>query len=480
MGATTESSYPSYQEVTNDTGRVFRVGETPKQILGYPRWVVIMAAWLAMCLAGLLEYTWGALSGSLAASHNWGPAPTFWLFSFYVVFESFVQIFTGILRNRGILNARWATIIGGIICGVVAYLWLANSSTIWTAYISYAVLGGIGSGMVYSSAINIVAKWYPEKKGWRTGFVNGGWAYGAVPFIFYIGAGTSGSGAVAMTPGQVKTYIIIQGIIMTVGIAVGGWFLKDPPKNWWPKEIDPLNWQKHSTRDLRSNPPALRHYNLGQMWATPQAKWIGIQYACYVGCSLFGVAFYVPFAEAKHLGYYGFVGFAGFALTDGGFRPFYGWLSEYIGRRRTMIFAYSGNVVFQLLAFFAGDHHNIPFFVLCAIISGGLSGANFPMTAAMVADYYGETNNAINYGSIYAWKALGGSFAGGGAAWVMTGTLYGTATFHWVRGFVFGAGLGAIAALVVTFKCKRPSVEQMQEAVARNEAKQEQRKPAIV
>jgi MFS family permease len=480
MGATTESIYPSYEEVTNDTGRVFRVGETPKQILGYPRWVVIMAAWLAMCLAGLLEYTWGALSGPLANAHHWGPAPTFWLFSFYVIFESFVQIFTGILRNRGILNVRWATIIGGIICGIVAYLWLAQSSTIWTAYASYAILGGIGSGMVYSSAINIVAKWYPERKGWRTGFVNGGWAYGAVPFIFVIGAGSSPSGVVTMTIHQVHNYIIVQGIIMTVGIALGGWFMKDPPKNWWPKEIDPLNWHKHSTRDLLSNPPALRHYNLGQMWATPQAKWIGIQYACYVGCSLFGVAFYVPFAEAKHLGYLGVVGFAGFALADGGFRPFYGWLSEYIGRRRTMIYAYSGNVVFQLLAFFAGDHHNIPLFVIAAVISGGLSGANFPMTAAMVADYYGETNNAVNYGSIYAWKALGGSFAGGGAAWVMTGTLYGTATFHWVRGFSFGAGLGAIAALIVTFKCKRPTVEQMQEAVARNEAGQEeQRKPAI-
>jgi MFS family permease len=108
-----------------------------------------------------------------------------------VIFESFVQIFTDILRNRGILNVRWATIIGGIICGIVAYLWLAQSSTIWTAYASYAILGGIGSGMVYSSAINIVAKWYPERKGWRTGFVNGGWAYGAVPFIFVIGAGSS-------------------------------------------------------------------------------------------------------------------------------------------------------------------------------------------------------------------------------------------------------------------------------------------------
>ena len=469
MGATTGNV--TYETITNSTGRVFRVGETPRDILGYSRGVVIMAAWLAMCLAGLLEYTWGSLSGSLQAAHGWGDAPTFWLFSIYVIFESFVQICTGFLRNRGILDVRWATIIGGLICGIVAYGWLATSTQIWEAYLSYAVLGGIGSGMIYSSCINIVAKWYPEKKGWRTGFVNGGWAYGAVPFIFAIGAAGTGSGAGNMTLGTVKTYIIIQGIIMTVCIAVAGWFMKDPPKNWWPKAIDPLNWQKHSTRDLLSNPPALRHYTLRQMWGTPQAKWLGIQYALYVGCSLFGVAFYVPFAKAQGLGYIGLVGFAGFALTDGGFRPFYGWLSEYIGRRKTMIYAYSGNVIFQLLAYFAGAAHQPVLFAICAVISGGLSGANFPMTAAIVADYYGETNNAVNYGSVYAWKALGGSFAGGGAAFVMTGTFYGTAHYHWILGFFFGAALGALAALTLTFMCKRPTPEQMEAAVRAAEEK---------
>lgn len=465
MGATTGST--TYQEITNSTGRLFRVGEEPKQLLGYDRWVVIMAAWLAMCLAGLLEYTWGSLSGSLQAAHGWGDAPTFWLFSVYVIFESFVQICTGFLRNRGVLPVRWAVIIGGVICGVVAYAWLATSTQIWEAYLSYAVLGGIGSGMIYSSCINIVAKWYPEKKGWRTGFVNGGWAYGAVPFIFIIGAMGTGSGATDnMSIGTVKSYIIIQGIIMTVVIAVAGWFMKDPPKNWWPKEIEPLNWQKHSTRDLLSNPPALRHYSLRQMWSTPQAKWLGVQYALYVGCSLFGVAFYVPFAKAEGLGYIGVVGFAGFALTDGLFRPVYGKISEYIGRRRTMIYAYSLNVVFQLLAYFSGAAHLGFLFAICAVISGGLSGANFPMTAAIVADYYGETNNAVNYGSIYAWKAVGGSFAGGGAAFVMTGTFYGTAHYNWVLGFFFGAALGALAALTLTFLCKRPTPEQMEAAVA--------------
>jgi MFS family permease len=132
-----------------------------------------------------------------------------------------------------------------------------------------------------------------------------------------------------------------------------------------------------------------------------------------------------------------------------------------------MTYAYLGNVVFQLLTLWAGLEHQPALFAICAVISGGLSGANFPMTAATIADYYGENNNAVNYGSIYAFKALGGSFAGGLAALIMTGTLYGTATFHWQRGFFFGAALGLVAAILVYFKCKAPTQEQYQRALAK-------------
>ncbi len=468
MSAVTADS--GYQEVKNENGRIFRVGETPKQLLGYNRSVVIMAAWAAMCLAGLLEYTWAALSGSLASAHHWGSAPVFWLFSFYVVFESFVQIGTGFLRQRGLLPVRYAVIIGGLLCGIVCYAITAYSTTIWTAYLGYAFLGGVGSGMVYSSCINIVAKWYPEKKGWRTGFVNGGFAYGSVPWIIAIGGFSSGAGVVNnLAPSSVKEFILIQGAVMTVGIFLAGMLMKDPPKNWWPKDLNPLDWakSKRTARDLLSNPPAFGHYTLKQMWSTPQAKWLGIQYSLFVGCSLFGVAYYYVFGTAEHLGSVAVVaGAAGFALADGGFRPVYGLISEYVGRRRVMYWAYSLNVVFQLLTLVAGINHIPWMFAICAVTSGGLSGANFPMAAAIVADYYGENNNAVNYGSIYAWKALGGSFAGGVAALVMTGTLYGHAQFHWVRGFLFGALLGVLAAIIMYFKCKTPTREEWAKAVA--------------
>lgn len=437
-------------------------------MLGYNRAVIIGTAWFVMCLAGLVEYTWGALSGSLQAAHSWGDAPVFWLFSFFVIFESFVQIGTGFLRNRGILPVRWATMAGGLLCGILAYSITAYSTNIWEAYFGYAVLGGIGSGMCYSSAINIVAKWYPEKKGWRTGFVNGGWAYGSVPFVLAVGGFATGGGVGTLSAGAVKHFIIVQGIIMTVGIAAGGWFLKDPPKNWWPSDVNPLTWakSKRTARDLGSNPPAFGHYTLKQMWHTPQAKWLGIQYALYIGCSLFGVAYYFSFGTAMHLGLWAAVGgAAGFNLADGICRPIYGYISEFIGRRRTMACAYSLNVVFQLLTLWAGMAHIPALFAVFAVISGGLSGANFPMTAAVVADYYGENNNAVNYGSVYAFKALGGSFAGGLAALIMTGTLWGNAQFHWVRGFFFGAALGAIAAVVVYYKCKTPTRSQWERAL---------------
>ncbi len=474
MSATAGYNSVPYQEITNSTGRVFRVGETPKDVLGYGRWVPIMAGWLVMCLAGLLEYTWGALSGSLQAAHHWNTAWTFWLFSFFVIFESFVQPLTGYLRNRGLLPVRYAVMIGGVVCGILGYGLLALSGNLAVNYLGYAVFGGIGSGMCYSSAINIVLKWYPEKKGWRTGFLNGGWAYGSVPFILAIGGFNTGGGAVGtLTPGQVKTFVLWQGIIMTVGIVIAGIFMKDPPKNWWPKEVDPLDPSKfkHIARDLVANPPAFRHYGPAEMWRMPQPKWMGMQFACYIGCSLFGVAFYFPFASAMHLGYWGAAGgAAGFALCDGIGRPIYGFISSYIGRRKTMIYAYSVNVVFTMLAYVAGTNHIPVLFGIFAIISGAVAGANFPMTAAMVSDYFGETNNAVNYGTVYQWKALGGSFAGGLAAFIMTGTLYGNPTFHWLSGFVFGSCLGAVAVVIVYFGCRPPTIEQMERAFAGAEA----------
>ena len=153
-----------------------------------------------------------------------------------------------------------------------------------------------------------------------------------------------------------KNYILWQGLIMTVGTCLGGIFMKDPPKNWWPKEIDPLQWQKNSTRDLRNNPPALRHYNLGEISGArrrPSGSGSSTPCSSAARCSAWPTTIRSPSSRASAR-WPLVAGFAGFALTTALARPVYGYISEFIGRRWTMIYAYSGNVVFQCATYFAG------------------------------------------------------------------------------------------------------------------------------
>jgi len=78
-------------------------------------------------------------------------------------------------------------LVGAVLSGI-GYFTIASSGNLFIAFVGYSVLGGTGAGLVYATCINMVGKWFPEKRGARTGFVNGGFAYGAVPFIYLFSA----------------------------------------------------------------------------------------------------------------------------------------------------------------------------------------------------------------------------------------------------------------------------------------------------
>jgi MFS family permease len=82
------------------------------------------------------------------------------------------------------------------------------------AFAGYSVLGGIGAGLVYATCINMVGKWYPEKRGARTAFVNGGFAYGAVPFIYAFAA--------FLTPADYSAILDVMGVYMLVAVGIWG------------------------------------------------------------------------------------------------------------------------------------------------------------------------------------------------------------------------------------------------------------------
>ena len=100
------------------------------------------------------------------------------------------------------------------------------------------------------------------------------------------------------------------------------------------------------------------------------------------------------------------------ALVSGTGRAFVGWVSDYFGRRQTLLVVC---VILALSSFgvgWAGSMQNQALFITFAIISGFGGGAFYPLFAALTPDYFGENYNASNYGTVYSAKLVGAVAAG--------------------------------------------------------------------
>jgi MFS family permease len=405
----------SFQEITDSNGRVYRVGESPQDIMGRSRTWMVFLPWIAMMAVSVFEYGWGAAAGTLEKVHGWSLNDAFWLASIWAVFQAGVAFPAGRLREKGVVSARTA-MLAGAICSGIGYFTIANSGNLFLAFIGYSALGGTGAGLVYATCINMVGKWYPEKRGARTGFVNGGFAYGTVPFIFVF--------SYAFHPGNFMTVLDLVGLYMLVIVGICGFLFKDPPKNWWPAAVDPLTWKgagKGKSSTLTKNPPAVRQFTPKEAFKTGM---LPLMWGCLViigGVSLFGINFQVPFAKVSGFGPFVVASSAGvLSVVNGTGRALVGWLSDKLGRRQTLTLVLVIAGVAQFGVLYSGNTHNLWLFMIFAFINGFGGGAFYPLFAALVPDYFGENYNASNYGAVYSAKLVGGVGGGGVAAAVVT------------------------------------------------------------
>jgi MFS family permease len=391
-----------YTIITSPGGRTFRIGETDKMILGRSRAWMVWLPWIAMMAISVFEYGFGAAAKTLMAKYGWDLSETFWIASIWAVFQALVAFPAGRLREKNVISARTAMLAGAVL-SAAGYLILSHTGNLALAIVGYSVLGGTGAGLVYATCINMVGKWFPERRGGKTGFVNGGFAYGAVPFIYIF--------SYAFSPSNYSFVLDAIAVYMLVVITVCGLFFKDPPKSWWPAHVDPLAWWANakSTGSLSKNPPAVRQYGPLEAIKTGMLPLMWICLVIIGGVSLFGINFQVPFAKASGFGPFVAASSMGvLAIVNGTGRGVVGWVSDRVGRKQTLalVLAIAGIAQFGVL--WSGLSHNLPLFMCFAFLSGFGGGAFYPLFAALVPDYFGENNNAQNYGLVYSAKLVGG------------------------------------------------------------------------
>ncbi|WP_413103901.1 OFA family MFS transporter [Streptomyces sp. Inha503] len=424
-----------FREVQDSKGRTYRIGETDRDILGHSRKLMVYLPWIAMMAISVSEYAYGSAEDTLSEAHGWTQSNTFWILSVWVFFQAGIAFPAGWLREKGILTARRAMLLGAGLC-LIGFLALSHVDNVFMAIVGFGVIGGLGSGFVYATCINMVGKWFPERRGAKTGFVNGGFAYGALPFIFIFNYW--------FDTGNFDEVLDLIGVYVLIVVAVCAWFFKDPPKNWWPADIDPLSYSGNakSATSLAKNPPAVRQYTPKEAIRTGMLPLMWFSLVLTAGVSIFGISFQVDYA--KEVGFGPLVAASSMGIMsviNGVGRAVVGWLSDLWGRKTTLVFVIVVLGLAQFGVIWAGNIHNEVLFLFFAFLSGFGGGAFYPMFAALTPDYFGENYNATNYGLVYSGKLISGLFGGGLGSMVVDSWGYDGA-------YALAGGISMVAAAV--------------------------------
>jgi len=430
----------AYRVVTDANGREYRIGESPEEITGRSRDWMMWLPWVAMMAVSVFEYGYGAAAETLQDHNHWSQREAFWIVTIWAVFQPLIAFPAGRLRERGVIPVKVAMVVAAVL-SAVGFLTIANTGSFWVVLLGYSVVGGTGAGLVYASCINIVGKWFPEKRGARTGFVNGGFAYGTLPFIYVF--------TYWFHPSNFELVLNLVALYMLIVIGACAVFFKDPPKNWWPAEIDPIAWTEQrraaSAQNRAKNPPAVAQFTPLQALRTGQLPLMWLALWMIGNVSLFGSAYQVPFAKSLGFGPLIAASSAGvLSVVNGTGRAFVGWLSDRLGRKQTLLMVLLVEAVAQVGLLYTGKAHlEIPFLAM-AFLAGFGGGAFFPLFAALVPDYFGENYNAQNYGAVYSSK-LASSLVGIGLGSSIIHTL-GYTGAYWI-----GTGVALISAAIVLF-----------------------------
>ena len=106
-------------------------------------------------------------------------------FSLLIILQTFFSPFQGKLIDR--FGPRTADFHRH---GDVGLSWVLASQAASTSmlYLTYGVVGGLGTGIVYVGVVGLMVRWFPDRRGFAAGVVAAGYGMGAIVTTFPISA----------------------------------------------------------------------------------------------------------------------------------------------------------------------------------------------------------------------------------------------------------------------------------------------------
>src|SRR4029077_8060099 len=277
-------------------------------------------------------------------------------------------------------------------------------------YLSYAI-AGLGAGIVYGTAIGSALKWFPDHRGLAAGLTAAGFGAGAAFTVAPIANMIAAAGY--------QTAFIKWGIIQGAVVVIAALFLKAPPPGWLPR-----TWRQKGSEEVKARQSPV-DFKPGEMAATPHFWLMYLMMAMVATGGLMATAQLAPMAKDFNVDKIPvqLLGLSMAALTfalsadrlvNGLCRPFWGWVSDHIGREKTMTVAFGleAIAIFALIKF---AHNPLLFVVFSAFTFFGW-GEIYSLFPAMCGDFFGRKHATANYGFLYTAKGTASMFVPIGSA----------------------------------------------------------------
>src|SRR2546430_2250838 len=353
------------------------------------RWLQLLVGIVCMAMIANLQYGWTLFVNPLDAKYHWGRASIQVAFTIFVLLETWLVPIEGYLVDR--YGPRLVVLVGGILCGI-AWTMNAYADSLTFLYVA-AAIGGVGAGAVYGTCVGNALKWFPDRRGLAAGLTAAGFGAGSALTVIPIANMIASSGYES----AFFWFGIGQGVIVVI-VAL---LLRAPAAGEVAAPAAPAVQQTK------------RDYTPAGALKTP-VFWVMYFMFVAVGAGgLMAIAQLAPIArdykvDAIPVSLLGLTLPAlTFALTidrvlNGVCRPFFGWVSDNIGRENTMFIAFlvEGIGIFALLHF-AG--HPVLFVILSGVVFFAW-GEIYSLFPATCTDIYGKTFATTNYGLLYTAK----------------------------------------------------------------------------
>ena len=350
------------------------------------RWMQLITGVICMMMMANLQYGWTFFVGPMAKAHNWEVASIQVAFSLFIAFETWLTPIQGfIVDYLGPRGPKLMVAIGGV-CAALGWLINAKADSLEMLYVG-AIISGVGAGGVYATCVGNAVKWFPDRRGLAVGLTAAGFGAGAVVTVIPIQM-------MIASLGYADTFFwfaLGQGGI----VFVLAWILRPP----LPGEVPPATAVKVLQSKTSSNPgQVLRSplfWILYVMFIMVSASGLMVAAQVAIIAKDYGVAETVILFGASTLTVAAIID----GLCNGGARPFFGWVSDQIGREYTMAIAFSlGALAYWLL----GTAGSTPWaFVISAAIVFFTWGEIFSLFPSTTTDIFGSkyatTNTALMY-----------------------------------------------------------------------------------